>query len=136
LWISSIVDSATIDDAHYSILFTLIDHTEVSIGVLMKKKSSEKRVFPRIDMECPVLYSVGTTENWQVAMLIDMSATGIKMRCNEQLLHNIKLSIIIKRGQNKSIPAINGKGKVVRCIQLELNQYEVSCNLTEVKNSD
>lgn len=100
----------------------------------MDRNPVEKRVFPRIETECPVLYSVGTTENWQVAILIDMSATGIKMRCNEQLLLNIKLSIKIKPGQNKTIPAINGRGKVVRCVELGLNQYEISCNLTEIKN--
>ncbi len=101
----------------------------------MDKELANKRFFPRMTTECPVLYSIGTTGKWQVALLIDMSATGLRMKTKEQLLRNISISIMLKPGQNKLVPEINGKGKVVRCEALDDEYFEVSCSLREVKNA-
>lgn len=101
----------------------------------MEKEISNKRIFPRTDTECPVLYTIGSSEKWQVAMLINMAATGIKMKCNEQLLRNINITIMTKPGQNRLVPEITGKGKVVRCKPLDDGSFEVSCSLQEIKSS-
>lgn len=93
----------------------------------------EKRLFPRMEAECAVLYTVGTSKNWKVGILTNMSATGLRMRCPERLLKNIGISVMLKRGDNKLIPEIEGKGKVTRCSQLDEYEYEVSCKLTEIK---
>lgn len=94
---------------------------------------SEKRVFPRIETECPVLYAVGNSKKWQVGILVNYSAIGMSMKCKERLLKNINISILFKPGQNRLVPEIAAKGKVLRCNQLGEQEFEVSCKLTEVK---
>ena len=100
----------------------------------MDNQPDNKRLFPRIDTECPVLYAVGNSKKWQVGILANMSATGLMMKCKERLLRNISISIMLKPGQNKLIPEITAKGKVIRCNQVGEDEYEVSCKLTEVKS--
>ena len=89
-------------------------------------KENEKRVFPRMDTECPVLYAVGNSKKWQVGILVNMSATGLMMK-------NLNFSILLKPGQNRLVPEIAAKGKIIRCIQVGDEEYEISCKLTEVK---
>jgi len=97
-------------------------------------EKSEKRLFPRMEAECAVLYTVGTSKNWKVGILTNMSATGLRMRCPERLLKNIGISVMLKPGDNKLIPEIEGKGKVTRCEQLDEYEFEISCKLTEIRN--
>ena len=99
----------------------------------MKKQEGEKRVFPRLETECPVLYAIGNSNKWQVGILVNFSATGLLMRCKEQLLKNINISIIFKPGQNRLVPEIAAKGKIIRCDEIGEDEFEVSCKLTEVK---
>ena len=94
----------------------------------------EKRVFPRLEAECAVLYAIGNSEDWKVGIMSNMSATGLSMKCPEQLLKNISISIVVKPGDNKMIPNIEAKGKVTRCTQVDEHEYEVSCKLIEIKN--
>jgi hypothetical protein len=94
---------------------------------------ANKRFFPRMAAECPVLYSIGTAAKWQVGILVDMSATGLRMKTKEQLLRNIKINIMLKPGKNKLVPEITGKGKVVRCEATDSEHFEISCSLHEVK---
>lgn len=96
-------------------------------------KANEKRVFPRIDSECPVLYAVGNSKKWQVGILVNFSATGLMMKCKESLLKNINISILLKPGQNRLVPEIAAKGKIIRCTQVADDEFEISCKLTEVK---
>ncbi|NOZ54973.1 MAG: hypothetical protein GXP08_17855 [Gammaproteobacteria bacterium] len=106
-----------------------------NIDVLtMEKANADKRVFPRIETECPVLYSVGSSRKWRVAILMNMSATGILMKTKEQLLDDIAITIMTKPGNNRLVPAIIGKGMVTRCKKQKGNDYEISCKLTEVKS--
>jgi hypothetical protein len=98
------------------------------------QQTQEKRIFPRITTECPVLYAVGNSSKWQVGILVNLSATGLMMKCKERLLKNINISIMLKPGQNKLIPEISAKGKVIRCNPISEEEYEVSCKLTEVKS--
>ena len=96
-------------------------------------KESEKRVFPRMETECPVLYAIGNSKKWQVGILVNFSATGLLMKCKERLLKNIAISILFKPGQNKLVPEVAAKGKVIRCNQISEEEFEISCKLTEVK---
>jgi hypothetical protein len=104
------------------------------MGEAEENGNSEKRLFPRMDAECAVLYTIGTSTNWKVGILSNMSATGLQMRCPERLLKNIGISILLKPGDNKLIPEIEGKGKVTRCDQIDEHEFEISCKLTEIKN--
>lgn len=101
---------------------------------------AEKRVFPRMDAECAVLYAIGSTsnetnKNWKVGIMSNMSAVGLLMKCPERLLKNINISLRIKPGDNRLIPEIEAKGKITRCTQIDEHEYEVSVKLIEVKNA-
>ena len=100
----------------------------------MEKANKDKRVFPRIDTECPVLYSVGSSKKWQVAILCNMSATGMLVQTKEQLPDDVAISIMTKPGTNRLVPEISAKGIVTRCAKKTDEQYEVSCKLIEVKS--
>lgn len=100
----------------------------------MEKANKDKRVFPRIDTECPVLYSVGSSKKWQVAILCNMSATGMLMQTKEQLSDDIAVSVMTKPGTNRLVPEISAKGIVTRCVKKSDTQYDVSCKLIEVKS--
>ena len=100
----------------------------------MEKANKDKRVFPRIDTECPVLYSVGSSKKWQVAILCNMSATGLLMQTKEQLSDDIAISVMTKPGTNRLVPEISAKGIVTRCVKKGDDQFDVSCKLTEVKS--
>ena len=100
---------------------------------MIDKSEKDKRWFPRIDTECPVIYAIGTSKQWHVGTLMNFSATGIKMKCKEPLLKNISVSIMPKPGQNKLVPEFLAKGKVIRCNMVREAEYEVSCKLLEIK---
>jgi len=86
-----------------------------------------------METECPVLYAVGNSKKWQVGILVNFSATGLLMKCKESLLKNINISILLKPGQNRLVPEIAAKGKIIRCVQVGEDEFEISCKLTEVK---
>ena len=100
----------------------------------MEKANKDKRIFPRIDTECPVLYSVGSSKKWQVAILSNMSATGVLMQTKEQIPNDVAISIMTKPGTNRLVPEISAKGFVTRCVKKSDEQFEVSCKLIEVKS--
>ncbi|MGD8572394.1 MAG: PilZ domain-containing protein [Gammaproteobacteria bacterium] len=100
----------------------------------MERANKDKRVFPRIETECPVLYSVGSSKKWQVAILCNMSATGLLMKTKEQLVEDVNVSVMTKPGTNRLVPEITCKGIVTRCNKKGDQHYEVSCKLTEVKS--
>ena len=89
----------------------------------MEKANKDKRVFPRIDTECPVLYSVGSSKKWQVAILCNMSATGMLVQTKEQLPDDVAISIMTKPGTNRLVPEISAKGIVTRCAKKTDEQY-------------
>jgi hypothetical protein len=101
----------------------------------MNNLESNKRIFPRIDADCPALYAIGTSKKWQVGILVNMSATGLKMRCKERLLKNISVNIMLKPGKNRMVPPITAKGKVTRCQEIGDSEFEISCKLIEVSSS-
>ena len=56
------------------------------------------------------------------------------MKCKERLLKNINISILLKPGQNRLVPEVSAKGKIIRCNQIAEEEFEVSCKLFEVKS--
>ena len=93
----------------------------------------EKRTFPRMESECPIIYSIGTSKRWVTATLKNFSATGICIISNEQLIKSISISMITKPGRNKLVPEITASGKVTHCEALGDNKYRVGCKLLKVK---
>ena len=85
--------------------------------------SKDQRLHLRMTMNTPVNIKMGL-ESF-TAICIDVSATGV-------LLHS---TIFLKKGnellfdvtdENFPIPTMKIKGKVIRCDQLSVNDYEVA----------
>ena len=97
-------------------------------------KNNDKRVFPRMDLACPVLYRLGNEKPWKVGKMRNLSATGIQIVAAENPAPATPIYIQIKPGSKKSIPAISASGKVVRSEPLEDGIYAFSCSLTDISN--
>ncbi len=74
----------------------------------------ERRMFPRVPASCPVLYRLDFSERWHVAKMVDYSATGIRVTCDENLPEGTKVAIQIKPGSIKTIPQFSAEGEVAR----------------------
>ncbi|VAW93241.1 hypothetical protein MNBD_GAMMA20-257 [hydrothermal vent metagenome] len=96
------------------------------------KPFREKRLFPRIVTQCQVLYRTPESKGWNVARLVDFSAIGMRIECDELLLLETPLSLQVKPCEDKVIPAISAEGRVVRCEPNADLRYEIACKLTKV----
>ena len=96
------------------------------------KKIVERRAFPRIQVNCPVLYQLKPKSRWIVARLEEYSATGISMVCDENLPDGTEIALQIKPGSIKTIPQLSAKGEVVRCTINKENRFKVSCKILKV----
>ena len=92
----------------------------------------ERRLFPRIATRCRVLYRTPESRGWNTARLVDFSAIGMRIECDELLMPGTPVAIQIKPGDDKAIPAVSAKGSVVRCEPNSKLRYEISCKLTKV----
>jgi len=93
----------------------------------------DQRAFPRIAVSCPVLYLRMSSPRWQVAKLKNFSAVGISMVCDEKLSVGAEVSLQIKPGSQKIVPALSATGLVVRCENVDEQQYAISCKLIKVQ---
>ena len=75
---------------------------------------TERRTFPRIPANCPALYRLAPNKRWLVAKMVEYSATGITMICDENLPEGTELDIQIKPGSIKTIPQLSVTGQVMR----------------------
>jgi len=66
----------------------------------------------------------------------NISATGICLICDEQLLKTISISVITKPGKNKLVPEIAANGKVAHCRLIGENKYLIGCKFLKVKPVD
>jgi hypothetical protein len=98
----------------------------------MNKK--DKRVFPRMQLTCPVLYRQAGEKTWNVGKMQNLSATGIQFISMDDLQPSSPIHIQVKAGSKKSIPEITASGKVVRSEPLDGDGYVISCSLTQVSN--
>jgi hypothetical protein len=96
--------------------------------------NKDKRVFPRMQLNCPVLYRQAGEKTWNVGKMQNLSATGIQFICKDDLQPSTAIHIQVKAGSKKTIPQIIASGKVVRSEPLDEGQYVLSCNLTQVSN--
>jgi hypothetical protein len=99
---------------------------------IMDSKVENKRVFPRVTVTCPVLYRESSSKRWQVGRLVDFSATGVCMICDDNLPIDSEISIQIKPGSQKTVPALSASGVVVRSVTTDEQRFEVSCKILKV----
>ena len=88
-----------------------------------------QRAFPRFTACCPVLYLIPLSKRWTVGRLIDFSATGLCMVCDTQVDVGTDISVHIKPGSKKVVPAISAVGKVTRCEETTEQRFVVACKL-------
>lgn len=93
----------------------------------------EKRQFPRMDTQCPVLYAIGSSKRWITAAMQNISATGICIISDEQLLKSVSINIITKPGKNKLVPEITASGTIAHCHSIGDNKYLIGCKFLKVK---
>lgn len=74
----------------------------------------ERRMFPRTPVNCPALYRQPSNERWQVAKMLEYSATGISMLCDEDLPEGTIIDVQFKPGSIKTVPEFSVEGRVVR----------------------
>lgn len=99
---------------------------------LLKDSLKERRMFPRLDATCPVLYQMADSTQWRTGSLVNFSATGLRIQCEELLSPGGDISIQIQPGKNRAVPAIMAKGRILRCELDEELYCEISCKLTKV----
>lgn len=92
----------------------------------------ERRAFPRMPANCPVLYRVKENQRWLVATLEEYSATGFRMICDISLKEGSEVAIQIKPGSRKTIPQLSAMGKVLRCEEKDQNHFLISCKIVKV----
>ncbi len=93
----------------------------------------EKRMFPRVQTRCPLLYRVDGMARRMVGICTDFSATGVKMVCKQALAVKASIDIEFKPGSNKSVPAMTAQGQVVRCEPIGDEEFLVACRFTRVQ---
>jgi len=97
-------------------------------------EDTEKRIFPRLEARCPVLYQLDKAKSWKVGKMQNLSATGLQLICNETIPAFTTVHIHVKPGTKKNIPEIKATGEVVRSENTD-DGYIISCKLTEVAST-
>ena len=97
------------------------------------KSLSEKRLYPRIQASCPVLFQVSSDgDAWQDAVLHDYSATGARFTCEDFVLTGEKLKIRLMPGNVQKIPSISAESVVVRCGLDDDHTFQIGCKFLKV----
>ena len=95
----------------------------------------EKREYPRVEASCPVRYQTDSNDEWQEAMLLDYSATGIRMKCEDLLLKGTKIKLELLPGALQKIPQISVEGIVVRFSMDDECSFHIGCEFVSVVRS-
>lgn len=96
----------------------------------------EKREYPRIKANCPVRFQLDSEDTWQNAMLVDYSAMGIQMICDDLILKGTKLKIeVLPPGNKRNIPAIKADGVVIRHEIDGEHRFHIGCQFLKINHS-
>ena len=101
----------------------------------LRRVPYEKREYPRVQANCPVRYQTDITNEWQEATLLDYSATGICIECDDLLLKGTKIKIELLPGSLQKIPQISAEGVVVRFSMDEECSFQIACEFHTVVRS-
>ena len=93
---------------------------------------TERRKFPRISVNCPALYRLDPNKRWLVAKMVEYSATGISMICDESLPEGTELDIQIKPGSIKTIPKLSLTGQIMRSEANDDQRFSISVKILKV----
>ena len=94
--------------------------------------NNEKRIFPRSNSQCPVLYRFDEKSPWRIGKMQNLSATGISFITPDDPLNERRIYIHIKPGSQKTIPELIASGEIVRTNDTNNNEFILSCKLTDI----
>ena len=95
----------------------------------------EKREYPRVVASCPIRYQTENDAIWHEAQLMDYSATGVRMICDDLLLKGTKLKIVFLPGELQKVPSISAEATVVRFSMDDECRFQIGCEFTTVVRS-
>lgn len=92
----------------------------------------ERRRFPRVQVQCALLWKRPEMDYGEGGVLMDYSATGLRMRCDEPLLPDTSLHVEIPSCSHRMVPAIEADAMVVRCEPTLDGDYLIACRMTRI----
>lgn len=95
----------------------------------------EKREYPRVNASCPIRYQADDDVEWHEATLMDYSATGIRMLCDDLLLKETKIKIELLPASLQKIPQISAEAVVVRFSMDDECSFQIGCEFITVVRS-
>ncbi len=98
----------------------------------MNAAENERRLFPRIPADCPVLFRCQSNHKWKLGKMMDFSATGLSLVCPDSCKEEVTIEFQVKPGDNSMIPAITGYAQILRCIPMPNNEFHISCSVSKV----
>jgi len=107
----------------------------MSAGADVNGEPFEKREYPRVEASCPIRYQSDSDNEWQNATMLDYSATGIRMLCDDLLLKGTKIRIEVLPGSLQHIPQISVEGIVVRFAMDDECSFQIGCEFVSVVRS-
>lgn len=96
-------------------------------------ESSEKRDFPRIDIECPASFAVSGQGGKQGAIVKNLSGGGVLMWIEGEVEPAAQLDIEVAPPNNIT-PPMKARMKVLRCTPVEgaQGQFAVACVMEQL----
>ena len=91
----------------------------------------ERRQYPRIKASCPVRYQIESEDTWHEATLMDYSATGVSIRCDELILKGSSIKIEVLPGCTNNIPKFSAVGVAVRFSLDEHHRFLIGCEFEQ-----
>lgn len=93
----------------------------------------DKRDFQRMNMDCPVTYSVNGSSHRRDGVAKDLSAKGVLMWLQEHVDAESTLTIQVEP-VNKLTPPLSAEVRVVRCSPVEgvSGTYAVACETLKI----
>jgi len=99
---------------------------------------SERRDFPRMDVECPARYRVNGDQDTAEAIVENISGGGMRIVTEKALAPASRLSIVVVPGKAIT-PPLSAVVEVISCNALEGEQegtFVVACTIQEVLDAE
>lgn len=92
---------------------------------------SEKRDFPRVDVECQVSFHIEGANDTYSGELLNLSAKGLLFITPEKIAVDSELDVHIVPS-NPITPPMHASVKVVRSDLLEDSRYKLACEMLKI----
>jgi c-di-GMP-binding flagellar brake protein YcgR len=93
------------------------------VGESVPMQGHNQRVFPRIDLQCPISYRDQRRDAWVLSRLVDFSADGLRMVTDHPIQKNQTIIFQMRPDRQK---ILRGQGTVVRCVDQGNFEFHVA----------